>query len=274
MKRMKRIMALLFCIGSLTLMRCSLVSGPLAGGSGLGNPPTNVAIAMVADTGLPALGKKAATDLSLANNTSGRRLSIKDPEGLMYTVTAATITVQYIRFVVAAPESLSVLVLDKGLAVDATGIVIPGPFVFDVINNIVDPPLDSIRLPRTRYLGVEMVVNKKDTLPSIEISGDFTYAGTLHGFVFSLVCNKRFMCGISDGFSLLDTPATTITVRMNASTWLDSVDMGTCLDKGWIGFDSNGVLDVDDKMPQGCNKYSQIIQENIVNSGRLELEKR
>lgn len=274
MKRATIMIPLVVCIGALTSMRCSLTSGPLAGGSGLGNPPTNVAFAMAADTDLiPELSKRAAGASPLVNNPSGRRLNIKDQSGLAYTVASAKVAVDFIRFVVAAPESLSYLTLGQGLICDKTGIVITGPFVFDVINNTVVPPLDQLKLPSISYLGVEMLFIRKDSLNTVEITGDFVYLNTAHGFVFSLAGDKLGKYVKQDSFLLEGKHPAAIIVRLNASTWLDSVDLGSCLDKGWIGFDSNGVLVVDGKMPQGCNKYNTIIQDNIINSGRLEIKK-
>jgi hypothetical protein len=57
---------------------------------------------------------------------------------------------------------------------------------------------------------------------------------------------------------------------LNASQWLDSVDLGTGLDKGKIAFDADGTLAIDCASENIANAlYALAIRRNIIASGML-----
>jgi hypothetical protein len=231
---------------------------------------------MFADTGA-ATASGPATDAATQGAKTGKtkkNLLVKDGSGLEYTVDSAFITVAQVKFIPVYPESLASVKLADGLQSDGKAILAQGPFVFDLMSGAVPAALSALSLPRMEYAGITLVVDKKVAGNAqgfaVAIQGDFTYKAALHHFAFNLKCGVTIMYKAAAGvFSLAGKDTIALRIWLDASHWLDSVDLGRCLDKGWISFDSTGALVVDDKLPQGCNAYEKTIRDNILNSGVL-----
>jgi hypothetical protein len=257
---------------------CSSSTAPMAGGSGAGNPTTTVALAMIADTGLPrgtaTLAKTAAAPPPVTGREK-RTLTIRDMDAFAYTIDTATIAVKEIHFLAADPAMLDAIAIPFNLSRDAKGIVIPGPFIFDVIRGTVTPSIDGIALPSMRYSGISLLVRKKglaltDTY-AVEVGGNVAYANTVHRFSVKLLFNLSITYRADHGDFILDGSRTAhIAIALNASQWLDSVDLGSALNKDKIAFDTNGTLVIDAASPDTVNsRYEQAIRRNIIASGVL-----
>jgi hypothetical protein len=274
MKRLLSAQITLLGVFALSTLRCSTSTAPVAGGTGLGNPTTPVALSMVADTGLASgtatLAKNAARNIA-ADKPDRRLLTIRDIDTQPFTIDTATIAVQEIRLLVVDASVLDTLTIPAGLQRDADGIILPGPYVFDVMRGTVTPSIDKVVLPSLRYSGVMMAVKKKDLTDAVTIGGTYMYKTETHRFSFKLLFNLNIKYRSAKGDFVLDGAKTAhLTITLNASQWLDSADLAAGIDKGKIGFDSTGVLVIDSSSKDtAATRYAQAIRRNIIASGAL-----
>jgi hypothetical protein len=280
---MKKTLLFVICgiaLGTLALLQCGN-NNLLAGGSGLGNPTTPVAIAVVADT-TPSVAKGAVEAVSATPAPSAKvkkNLKIQDAGGLAYTVDSVMMTVQRISFVPKHPESLATIELAPGLIKAGNAIVVEGPFFFDALRGTVTPALDHVPLPQIEYSAVMFMIDKKDPFGNetsgLMVGGSFYDKNATHGFTFSLICgievSYRGTNGV--GFTVSGSDTLNLQIALDASHWLDSVDFAKCLTKKGIDFDASGDLLLNDSTPQSCVKVNQIMR-SITGSGVVKIKKK
>lgn len=273
--RLGLVLAVLLLIAN----QCSNGAG-MAGATGAGNPRTAVSLAMVADTGvarmLAGLAKRVVDSSPLSEEEGvARSLPIRDMGMLEYGVESALLVVDRVQFMLQTPGSVEEDAVGTGLGYDGKSITLDGPFVFDAIAGTVEPAIDDVLLPQTGYSGIKLHINQNhssEVIPyAIVIAGTFTYGGEERRFSLNLKTNVNAVYQNSGGvFDLVGEDAAALRVVFDASLWLQSVGLGTCIDSGWIPLDTGGNLVVDGTMPPSpCRGKLQEIRRNVIESGTL-----
>ena len=147
---------------------------------------------------------------------------------------------------------------------------------FDAMTGAVDPPLDGLMLPQTAYSGVKLLINPSGLADSgacaIAVGGTFVYTGETRRFDIRL---KTAVSAVYRAPGSAFTPAPSgaaARIVLDASQWLDSVYLGSCLDNGYVALDRSGGLTVDEQaLNNPCQNNREIIRRNVAGSGSLIL---
>lgn len=258
----------------LLLLSCS-GQGPIAGGSGAGNPGGPATFAIVADTTISRSGLRKARS---ATDTAS--IHIRSRDGLVLSVESASLVVREIEFVLDSSPLCSGLPEPAAgaLRCDSQTVILSGPFTFDLFSGMSTPRIDGLHLPESEYIGVRLHVAGEGICAgeeagcfSLQLKGSFTYKDTLRPFLVQVAPDVAKLYKHSDPPILVTQGDTThLAVRLDAGTWLQNIAIKECLDGGFVGLSSEGRLVIDEQSGNGeCKNIGSIIWVNLVESGIL-----
>ncbi len=285
---------MLFCL-AVSVYSCSSGSSgssntSIAGSSGAGNPGSVVALAMVADgkqeTPLSELAKSLA--LTDSSNAQGRKVGINDRSGLSFSIESARVYAKEIRFVFADSVDAGDPFWTKNDDVTLSGnsALLTGPFEFDAMTGDVTPSTDALKIPATEYALVQIWVaprggGRADSPVGIKLGGTFRYRGKERPFVFKLSINAPLLIKHPDLFSfeLEGKDTTCLAIRLNATKWLDSINVKHALLRKDLTFNDQGVLEVESAPSRGggpsnggpINAIPALIARAVMGSAKLDI---
>jgi len=238
-------------------------SGDLAGGTGVGNPTTEIALSMQTVDGntlTSALSKQLVSTTGSPQNQKPH-IDIHDNSGNEFQVTSAWITVAKVKFFSDTEETPWV----------------DGPFTFDAITGESEPSLVSIDIPSGTYSGIRLLVTKIGNNSvdgtAIDVSGTFDYLGETRSFTISLTSNLSIDYTLETStLELIPDAKMNLTITLHADEWLAGTSITNCLDSGGIILENDGSLIIDDSISTGsCRSIGKNIRHNILGSGKIAL---
>jgi hypothetical protein len=186
MKLSFRLLSLSCVIIAAGMLGCT---SDIAGGSGVGNPTTEVTLSMSAvnyDSLTAMLAKKLNTG-SGSGMPLKKGISRRENSNTHFHITSACITVARVKLFSETDETPYV----------------DGPFTFDAINRDSEPSFVSVDIPSGIYSGIKLQVTKKGGLSTdeyaIDITGTFDYFGETRPFSIRLKCNLAVKYPLENG---------------------------------------------------------------------------
>lgn len=249
------------CIITVGMIGCS---NEFAGGTGVGNPTTEVTVSMrtLDDDQLITL----LTNKLLADAESYERLAKSGVTRINtiaeFHITSARITVSRLKCYSETEETPWV----------------DGPFMFDAITGESEPAEVTVAIPSGSYSGIKLHVTKKGHLstdePAIEVSGTFDHLGVTRAFSIALKCNLSVEYPVEAGTLELNPDAELhCAVVLDEEEWLSGTSIIECIGTGDIDLQDDGSLLIDETIPPGpCHSNENIIRQNILHSGKLEVQ--
>lgn len=244
---MKRTLAILACVSAL-LFSCAIGTHEVAGGSGAGNPGVTASVSIMADTITipPATLEKAQNS---GDSAIARALPLSDDSSMVLTATSAAVTVFRFEFLLDDTGHCDSLVDSfPELSCDTAGMLLDGPFVFDMVSLAADSLFDSLRLPAASYRGMKLAIGCRDdadstTCSPVVIAGTFNYRDTLRQFTFTIPFSTKLLYKYSGQPVEIDPADTAIfKLTVSARQWLAGVDIAGGLNSGSVPLDSTGNL--------------------------------
>lgn len=274
------------CLVFIFLLHCS-VHQDIAGGSGAGNPGGPTRLSLVADilnaTGIgkttiysnySTISEQNAFDhynMSKRSQNTGHNFIIKDSSQSEFNIDSVTIYAKQIQFiledganakVITKSDSTSLVPKDNTLA-------LAGAFKFDAINGTVEPSFDSFFLPEENYQGVLIELDSETAhKAAIEFQGTFIYKKNVHSFHILLNSGEPLRCMFSDQlFTVSHLDTTVLVAFLDATEWLNGVDIIGALDSGELQFNSSGNLIINFNVTHGpARSIAAKIRVNINHS--------
>jgi hypothetical protein len=259
----------LFYISILILaaMNCS---DKIAGGSGAGNPgATTFAIVSVTDD------KYAIPDTLLDSfyntNTYKDTLFAEDDSSGRFALKSAELKINRIVFLFDStdkknPGQKAVL---PPLLANSEGIVLEGPFAFNILSGESKPNLPVLTLPEGKYRGVRL---EYDTLTStLELQSLFIWKNS----VVPMKIAEKFSSfdlfkNDSHTFNVHNGKNTSLKIVLNASKWFKGTAIISLLNDGQLHVDEDGTLYLGKGDKNGNPvALSNQIANNLKNSGKL-----
>lgn len=260
---MKLLIKLLLSVGLAFVTVMLGCTSDVAGGSGVGNPTTEVALSMSAvnyDSLTAMLAKKLHTssesDMILKKGIDNPKKSTTH-----FSVTSACITVARVKLFSQTDETSYV----------------DGPFMFDAITGESEPSLVSVDMPSGSYSGISLLVTKQGKLSTdeyaIDVAGTFDYLDETRAFSIRLTCNLVAKYPLENGtLELVPDGKMNIEVVLDADQWLTGTSIVDCIDSGSIELQDDGSLLIEDTIAPGpCHSDVNVIRRNILDSGELKL---
>ena len=234
------------------LLWASCSVNDLASGTGVGNPG-------ITKVSIRAAENPDTTALNILPSVKNEITSI-DKGGLLFTVTAITINVEYFRFLTADEQKAE--------------IPLNGPFIFDAISGQPTPEIKNFFLPTGKYAEMRCYITNKNstTVPyAFELSGYFDYKNQKHEFRFKLESRELAAYKYKGpAFTINAEDSTLFSLILNADLWLKKVDIGASLDNSSISLDPSGDLIFDNTTTgQEYDKIKKSIAKSIIQSGYL-----
>jgi len=285
---MKRIFAssVFICFIAM-LLNCS-ISGDLAGSSGSGNPGGQIVVAMIIDTivfdSLPIDTENIpVTDNGYHMNWGSMQsaydsLSVYDAGEMIFSIDSTTLQVQRIHFIIQQDgDSLLQSFQGNTLTCDSNSIILEGPFTFNAMNGICTPALDSVRLPEAVYYGIQFeLANTRSCSCSVYcpifVGGTFTYNQSDRRFSMFLSGNSHLSVQAFIPVQVSYDKITRFGVNLDASQWLQTVDIKKGIDSSYIKFNNMNNIEINPNSSTGS--YSNVgneISNQILHNATLRL---
>ena len=265
---------LVFLVGIIIILsKCSL-NGPMAGGTGVGNPG-NTIVSIIADTGFVITYDNRETSVS-SGNILPQQIPIMDIDSLTFLASSIIITVERIYFVLDDKENGYDLLagLDETpFTCDKQHIILDGPFVFNALTGLSIPSFDSIQLPEAKYTGIKLHILDNSSLEghAIEVAGTFLYKDVIR--TFSVRMEEDLLALFKykgPAFQITKGDSTNFLLVLNADQWLQYMSVKYYLDNDLIVLDQNGNLTVDKATNTDPYKeFTKAFKLNIIRSGTL-----
>ncbi|MBN1982545.1 MAG: hypothetical protein JW795_13510 [Chitinivibrionales bacterium] len=282
----------LITAGSLVFWGCS--GNNIAGGTIVGNPSTVTSIAILADTGFDNKSESIKPTETMQSREGQLvrhppKILIHDSVNFSLDITKASMSIQKVLFVLDKYENAEALLkgMKTKLRSDSNTLVLDGPFEFDVLSGISNPPLENIRLPRAHYCGIKLVVDTqfcKTTSTAnapypIVLGGNFEYRDTVRTFTIKLSFNMtsyyRIWGSCGPSIFLSERDSTLFLIGFSARRWLERTNIRQMIDQKQIELDEKGSLVIDNSTEsKWITSLKEQLQYNIIYSGSLYVKKK
>lgn len=251
----------------LALLNCS---DKIAGGSGAGNPgATTFAIVSVTtdSSEIPDTLTEGNSGIKMFPDT----IRIDDDSSGLFIVNYAVLKINRIIFLFdstgkKSPDRDSV---HLPLISSDEGIIIEGPFLFNILGGISEPPLPGFSLPQGKYSGIRL---EYDTLvPTMILHSSFQWNGrNLHLKVTEFFGGNDKFKKDANSFIINKNMKTTLKIVLNASKWLKGVSIVPLLNKGDLTIDRDDTLRLERSYPDTkSTSLADLIADNLRRSGKL-----
>ncbi|MBF0432323.1 MAG: hypothetical protein HQK83_13645 [Fibrobacteria bacterium] len=244
----------------------------LAGGTGMGNPPTgNVNISIVASSPTPALLKPAA----LVKSTQSDSLVVRDANGTDFIIKSISVIIRKLFFQIESEDYC-----EQEPEHDCE-YLLEGPFINDLLSGSSVPSLKGVSLPAALFHEVELNFDSLETEDSLYASfpalqgnsilmkGYFSYKGKIdRAFSIHLTVVEELEFEGKENLIIQPDSSLSWKVDLNAGNWFQNIEITNCLDNGELMLDSNGNLLLNN--PKECNELNTRLKTNILNSGSIK----
>jgi hypothetical protein len=245
-------------------------SDKIAGGSGAGNPgATTVAvIAVTTDSSeIPDTIPDAHSGIRMYPDT----VKIIDDSSGKFVLIHAELKIRRIVFLFDSLEKRMPDLDSIQLPLTASdyGIILDGPFVFNILSGNSFPPVPRFSLPEGKYKGIRV---EYDTIhPVMTLNCSFEWNGRTHHMTVSdfFTGNDMFKKE-NTSFNINRKRVTTLRILLNASKWFRGIAIGPKLDNGELTIGSDSTLYM---KSSGSTVQSALlagkIADNLRKSGKL-----
>lgn len=253
----------------------------VAGGSGAGNPGGQATLAFLAQlegTGAQKqLYQPAPPDPDTGNPY--RDIDVVDRGGTQFRFTSLKIPVDTVVFLFDPSATTSPAIDDYAgtLAVDSSGAMLVGGYVFDAITGEIEPSLRSVLLPEGRYAAVRLHIAPRaetgaEPTEGLVLRGLFTYDSVPRTFRFvqSLDTTPEFRAPAGQGLTVSEGDTAHFTIMLLADDWLSGIDYASCIESGGLPLDVAGNLDITvDASGEPCMEAAATVGPAIIQSGQM-----
>lgn len=255
------------CLFLFALLQCS-TQQDIAGGTGAGNPGGPTRLSMIANsTSLINLSKGLIQD--------DIEFTIRDSSNAEFTIDSVIISASKIRFLLKNEQDVQNIITGSGttLIPFEGALLLDKAFGFNAITGAVEPAFDSFFLPEADYIGIVFELESDSSnITAIEFSGTFYYKEILHPFNIKLNAGDPIHCMFNEQhFTVTHSDTTLLVAYLEASGWLNGVNIKGAIDSGLLQFDTTGKLVIDFRDIRGpVRALAAMIRVNINASTSLQ----
>jgi hypothetical protein len=257
-----------------------VVGDPLAGGTGVGNPPqADVTISVKANStdtlvgqARISLSKKSSAVLLNADGS----LTVKDFSGSFITLTGIQVKLQKLDF--ELPQGLNCTQF-VGLSCADEEASILGPYTLDLIQGIATPSINFIKLPEGRYSKITLEFRAVETNPQIRLDSmaiqeNMTILGKLGrsdevGKAFEIRLNLKDGLDFEDssGIQIHSKAVNHLILKLDVDRWFEGIEFAKCLNDGSAVTDTLGTAIL--RGDTFCNDQGGQVRGNIEGSSEI-----